>query len=33
MKYSAGRLPHPLLMRGIELYGSRVIPLVHDMLS
>jgi probable LLM family oxidoreductase len=33
MKYSAGRLPHPLLMRSIELYGSRVIPLVHDMLS
>jgi probable LLM family oxidoreductase len=33
MKYSAGRLPHPLLMRSIELYASRVIPLVHDMLS
>jgi len=33
MKYSAGRLPHPQLMRSIELYGSRVIPLVHDMLS
>jgi probable LLM family oxidoreductase len=33
MKYSAGRLPHSLLMRSIELYGSRVIPLVHDMMS
>ena len=33
MKYSAGRLPHPLLMRSIELYASRVIPLVRDMLS
>jgi alkanesulfonate monooxygenase SsuD/methylene tetrahydromethanopterin reductase-like flavin-dependent oxidoreductase (luciferase family) len=33
MKYSAGRLPHSLLMRSIELYASQVIPLVHDMLS
>jgi probable LLM family oxidoreductase len=33
MKYSAGRLPHSLLMRSIELYASRVTPLVHDMLS
>jgi len=33
MKYSVGRLPHHLLMRSIELYGRRVIPLVHDMLS
>jgi alkanesulfonate monooxygenase SsuD/methylene tetrahydromethanopterin reductase-like flavin-dependent oxidoreductase (luciferase family) len=33
MKYSAGRLPHSLLMRSIELYGSRVIPLVHDMMT
>jgi probable LLM family oxidoreductase len=33
MKYSAGRLPHAKLMRCIELYGSRVIPLVRDMLS
>jgi len=33
MKYSAGRLPHSLLMRSIELYGRRVIPLVQDMLD
>ncbi len=33
MKYSAGRLPHPRLMRSIELYATRVIPLVKDMLS
>ena len=33
LKYSAGRLPHPLMMRSIELYGSRVKPLVHELLS
>lgn len=33
MKYSAGRLPHHLLMRSIELYARRVIPLVRDMLA
>ncbi len=33
MKYSSGRLPHALLIRSIELYGDRVIPLVRDMLS
>jgi alkanesulfonate monooxygenase SsuD/methylene tetrahydromethanopterin reductase-like flavin-dependent oxidoreductase (luciferase family) len=33
MKYSAGRLPHAQFMRSIELYGSRMIPLVRDMLS
>jgi len=33
LKYSMGRLPHPLLMRSIELYGDKVIPLVRDMLS
>jgi probable LLM family oxidoreductase len=33
MKYSSGRLPHAKLMRCIELYGTRVIPLVRDMLS
>jgi probable LLM family oxidoreductase len=32
MKYSAGALPHDKLMRAIELYGERVIPLVRDML-
>lgn len=33
MKYSAGRLPHSLQMQSIELYATRVIPLVRDMLS
>jgi alkanesulfonate monooxygenase SsuD/methylene tetrahydromethanopterin reductase-like flavin-dependent oxidoreductase (luciferase family) len=33
MKYSAGRLSHEKLMRSIELYGSRVIPLVREMLG
>jgi probable LLM family oxidoreductase len=33
MKYSAGPLPHDKLMRSIELYGSKVIPLVRDMLA
>ena len=33
MKYSAGALPHDKLMRAIELYGERVIPLVRDMLA
>jgi probable LLM family oxidoreductase len=33
MKYSAGPLPHGKLMRSIELYGSKVLPLVRDMLA
>ncbi len=33
LKYSMGRLPHPLLMRSIELYGTKVVPLVRDMLA
>jgi alkanesulfonate monooxygenase SsuD/methylene tetrahydromethanopterin reductase-like flavin-dependent oxidoreductase (luciferase family) len=33
MKYSAGPLPHDKLMRCIELYGNKVIPLVRDMLA
>ena len=33
MKYSAGPLPHDKLMRSIELYGTRVIPLVREMLA
>jgi probable LLM family oxidoreductase len=33
MKYSAGALPHDKLMRNIELYGRKVIPLVRDMLA
>jgi probable LLM family oxidoreductase len=33
MKYSAGPLSHAKMMRSIELYGGRVIPLVRDMLA
>lgn len=33
LKYSAGPLPHDRLMRCIELYGTKVIPLVRDMLA
>ncbi len=33
LKYSAGQLPHDKLMRSIELYGTKVIPLVREMLA
>ncbi len=33
MKYSAGTLPHDRMMRSIELYGTKVMPLVRDMLG
>jgi len=33
LKYSAGPLPHENLMRSIELYGRKVVPLVRDMLT
>ena len=33
MKYSQGTLPHDKLMRSIELYGSRVIPMVREQLA
>jgi probable LLM family oxidoreductase len=33
LKYSAGTLPHDTLMSSIELYGTKVIPLVRQMLS
>jgi probable LLM family oxidoreductase len=33
MKYSAGPLSHTKMMRCIELYGRKVIPLVRDMLA
>lgn len=33
LKYSSGPMPHDRLMRSVELYGSRVIPLVRDMLA
>jgi probable LLM family oxidoreductase len=31
IKYSAGHLAHDKIMRNIELYGRRVMPLVRDM--
>jgi probable LLM family oxidoreductase len=33
MKYSSGTLPHDKLMRSIELYGTKVMPLVREMLG
>jgi probable LLM family oxidoreductase len=33
LKYSAGPLPHEKLMRSIELYGRKVVPLVREMLA
>lgn len=33
MKYSSGPLPHSKMMRSIELYGSKVIPMVRDLLA
>ncbi len=33
LKYSAGPLPHESLMSCIELYGTKVIPMVRDMLA
>lgn len=33
MKFSTGTLPHERMLNSIELYGSRVAPLVRDMLA
>jgi probable LLM family oxidoreductase len=33
MKYGAGTLSHEKLMRCVELYGSKVIPLVRELLA
>ncbi len=33
MKYSAGTLPHDKIMRCIELFGTKVMPMVRDMLA
>jgi alkanesulfonate monooxygenase SsuD/methylene tetrahydromethanopterin reductase-like flavin-dependent oxidoreductase (luciferase family) len=33
MKYSAGTLPHEKLLRSIELFGTRVMPRVRELLS
>lgn len=33
LKYSAGPLPHARLMRSIELYGRKVVPMVRELLA
>jgi probable LLM family oxidoreductase len=33
LKYSNGPMPHSKLMSSIELYGSKVVPLVRDILA
>ncbi|MBI1216961.1 MAG: LLM class flavin-dependent oxidoreductase [Rhodobacteraceae bacterium] len=33
MKYSSGPMPHAQLMRSVELYGTRVIPRVRELLA
>lgn len=33
MKYSAGPLSHDKMMRSIELYGRKVVPLVKEVLG
>ncbi len=33
LKYSSGTTPHEKMMRSIELYGTKVIPLVREILS
>lgn len=33
LKYSNGPMPHSQLMRSIELYGTKVIPLVREMMA
>jgi alkanesulfonate monooxygenase SsuD/methylene tetrahydromethanopterin reductase-like flavin-dependent oxidoreductase (luciferase family) len=33
MKYSNGGLPHELLLRSIELYGTKVVPRVRELLT
>ena len=33
MKYSAGTLPHEAMLRAIELYATRVVPLVRERLE
>ncbi len=33
MKYSGGTTPHATMMRSIELYGTKVIPMVREILN
>ena len=33
LKYSAGTTSHEKMMKSIELYGTKVIPMVRDLLA
>lgn len=33
MKYSSGPMPHALMMKSIQLYGEKVIPMVRELLA
>lgn len=33
MKYSMGTMPHEAMMRSIELYGTKVMPMVRELLA
>ena len=33
LKYSNGTLPHDLQMKSLELYGTKVVPMVRDLLA
>ncbi|MEP9374159.1 LLM class flavin-dependent oxidoreductase [Mesorhizobium sp. KR1-2] len=33
MKYSSGPLPHEKMMRSIELYGTKVVPMVRELIA
>lgn len=33
LKYSAGTLPHEAMLSSIELYGTKVAPLVREQLA
>ena len=33
MKYSSGTLAHEHMMKSIELYGTKVMPMVRDLLA
>ena len=33
MKFSNGTLPHDMMMKSIELYGTKVQPLVQELLD
>ena len=33
MKFSNGTLPHDLMLKSIELYGTKVQPLVQELLE